>query len=36
MGRLAAEFDILYEGYRPPGAATEAVVPTNSTKAPRE
>jgi glycosyltransferase involved in cell wall biosynthesis len=35
MGRIAAEFDILYEEYRPPAAANEAVRPMNS-KAPRE
>ena len=30
MGRLAAEFDILYEEYRPPTAAKEVIQPTNS------
>jgi succinoglycan biosynthesis protein ExoM len=36
MGRLAAEFDILYEEYRPPTAAAEAVRPINSKKGPLE
>jgi hypothetical protein len=36
VGRLAAEFDLLYEEYRPPAAATEAVRPMDKTKAPPE
>jgi hypothetical protein len=36
MGRLAAEFDIFYEEYRPPAAATEPTRPIGTTKAPLE
>jgi hypothetical protein len=41
MGRLAAEFDIVYEEYRSPtagnqAAANEAVRPKDTTKAPLE